>query len=234
MTSEEEGPEQTGVRGSTADPSGDERAVDRRERLEAAKHEKKRRIVHVAAALFAERGYASVTTQEIADAADIGAGTLFRYVASKGELLTLVMNEELRLGTDRGVELALAGEPPTVSVLALIAPFVDTARGHPENTLAYQRETIFGIDGPHRTQAIQRMRDFETAVRRILHVYADGARIRPGADIDEVAHLVSSVVFMDVLRWMAFTPSESVPDGDIAQRVRRSVDLLVHGLLDDA
>ncbi len=67
--------------------------VGRRERNKA---EKQDRIFAAAANLFEERGFDAVTTAEIAEAADVGAGTLFRYAATKGELLLMVLNERLR------------------------------------------------------------------------------------------------------------------------------------------
>ena len=50
------------------------------------------RIVAAARELFAEHGVDDVTTQQIADKADIGTGTLFLYAKTKGELLLLVQN----------------------------------------------------------------------------------------------------------------------------------------------
>ena len=67
----------------------DSQSVGRRERN---KQQKLDRITAAARELFAERGVDEVTTQEIADKADIGAGTLFLYAKTKGELLLLVQN----------------------------------------------------------------------------------------------------------------------------------------------
>ena len=61
-------------------------------RRERNKQEKLDRITAAASELFAERGVDEVTTQEIADKADIGTGTLFLYAKTKGELLLLVQN----------------------------------------------------------------------------------------------------------------------------------------------
>src|SRR5689334_23700284 len=63
--------------------------LGRRERNKQAKLE---RITAAASELFAEHGVDEVTTQEIADQADIGTGTLFLYAKTKGELLLLVQN----------------------------------------------------------------------------------------------------------------------------------------------
>lgn len=56
---------------------------------------KRARICGAAATLLAEHGYAGVTTQAVSDAADVAAGTLFRYAATKADLLLMVYNDEL-------------------------------------------------------------------------------------------------------------------------------------------
>ncbi len=68
--------------------------------------EKRRRIFDAATALFDERGYHAVTTQEVSERADIAVGTLFRYAATKNELLLLIYNEKLRHALERGAERA--------------------------------------------------------------------------------------------------------------------------------
>ena len=78
-------------------------AVGRRER---AKQDKRARIFAAAAALFAEHGFERVTTQQIADRADVGAGTLFQYASTKGELFLMVYNG--RPETDLATRLAVA------------------------------------------------------------------------------------------------------------------------------
>ena len=64
-------------------------------RRERNKQEKLARIVGAARKLFRERGYADTTTLQIAEAADIGTGTLFLYARSKEDLLVLVFRDEM-------------------------------------------------------------------------------------------------------------------------------------------
>jgi AcrR family transcriptional regulator len=67
-------------------------SIGRRER---AKAEKTERIMSAAALLFKKQGFDRTTTQQIAETADIGAGTLFLYVQDKSELLLLLYQRAL-------------------------------------------------------------------------------------------------------------------------------------------
>ncbi|PXX70944.1 TetR family transcriptional regulator [Nocardia tenerifensis] len=106
--------------------------------------DKQARIFEAAAALFAERGFAGVTTQQISDRADVAAGTLFRYASSKGELLLMVYNAELQKALEEGEREARAERDPVRAVLAMTRPIVAAAERQVENTVAYQRELLFG------------------------------------------------------------------------------------------
>jgi len=72
--------------------SSDVPRVGRRERN---KQEKLNRILVAARALFRAKGFEGTTTQEIAEAADIGSGTLFLYAKSKEDLLVMVFKDEM-------------------------------------------------------------------------------------------------------------------------------------------
>lgn len=113
----------------------------RRERNMQLKQE---RILLAASELFEERGFAAVTTQEISERADVAAGTLFRYAASKSELLLMVYNEHLRDSIAEGMRRAAAESPLGDAVFAMVAPLLESAARRPENTAVYQRELLFG------------------------------------------------------------------------------------------
>jgi AcrR family transcriptional regulator len=106
--------------------------------------DKQSRIFGAAAALFAERGFESVTTQQISDRADVAAGTLFRYASSKGELLMMVYNEDFRAALELGDRQGQAQQDPVQAIVAMVRPIIDAADRSIENTVAYQRELLFG------------------------------------------------------------------------------------------
>ena len=84
-----------------------------------------------------------MTTLEIADRADVASGTVFRYAASKHELLTRVFNDLVREAVSEG-RRAVRESSVDAAVFASVAPLLDSARQHPENTAVYQREILFG------------------------------------------------------------------------------------------
>ncbi|MCB9618748.1 MAG: TetR/AcrR family transcriptional regulator [Sandaracinus sp.] len=62
-------------------------------RLEERKAETRRRILRAALELFAERGFHGTAVPEVAERAEVGPGTIYRYVASKEELVNVLFRE---------------------------------------------------------------------------------------------------------------------------------------------
>jgi AcrR family transcriptional regulator len=99
-------------------------------RRERNKLQKRARIVAAARELFRRQGFADTTTQQIADAADIGTGTLFLYARSKEDLLVMVFSDEM-LDTARRI----FADPPDHASLAarLMAVFNRMADYHADD-----------------------------------------------------------------------------------------------------
>ena len=57
---------------------------------------KRERIIDAARELFREKGFDAATTREIAERAEVGAGTLFLYAKNKSDLLVLVYWDSIR------------------------------------------------------------------------------------------------------------------------------------------
>src|SRR3954467_5834204 len=106
------------------------RPLGRRERNKQAKLE---RITAAATELFAEHGVDEVTTQQIADKADIGTGTLFLYARTKGELLLLVQNAQYGAALEKGRAAAEQVPDALEAVLAIVRPIVECNRAQIEN-----------------------------------------------------------------------------------------------------
>ena len=73
-------------------------------RRERRKEQTLRRIEEAAWMLFTTRGYEATSTREIADAADIAAGTLFNYFPEKRSLLIHLMQRQIDQAATRAFE----------------------------------------------------------------------------------------------------------------------------------
>ena len=138
-------------------------------RRERNKQDKLDRITAAASELFAERGVDEVTTQEIAEKADIGAGTLFLYAKSKGELLLLVQNSTYADALQRGRAAAEGITDTLDAVMAIVRPVVECNRKQVDNGRTYLREIVFGDPAErHHRDALALTVQTEEAIAAIL------------------------------------------------------------------
>lgn len=162
----------------------------RRERNKRAKLD---RITAAASALFAEHGVDDVTTQQIADAADIGAGTLFLYAKTKGELLLLVQNVHYAAALETGRAAAAAEATAEDAIVALLTPVVECNRIQVDNGRTYLREMVFGDPSePHHADALAIVGQTEAAYADIL-TRAAGVE---GEQAMTLARVISSIMFL--------------------------------------
>ncbi|MEV0362412.1 TetR/AcrR family transcriptional regulator [Nocardia fusca] len=191
--------------------------VGRRERN---KQQKLDRITAAAGELFAEFGVDEVTTQQIADKADVGTGTVFLYVKTKGELLLLVQNAHYIEALERG--RTAAEDIPDVldAVMTIIRPIVGCNRTQIDNGRTYLREMVFGNpEEPHHRDALAIVERTEEAIAAVL---------RRDEQIGEVyaatlAHIVSAIMFLA----MAATVNIARSVDEIVADIRGQVSALL-------
>lgn len=198
-------------------------------RRERNKQDKQARIHSAAAALFAERGYSAVTTQDIADRADVAIGTLFRYAASKAELLLMVFNDDWRRNLNQ--ESQEDATDPHARIMALLGPLVAAMARHRENTAVYQREILFGEPGEYHSEALALVDRLEEAIGAVLLGF-DGTpplteRLRPGTDTAVAARSLFSVLHMELIR-LSIGRSATA---DLPRALSAEIDLFLHGIL---
>ncbi|QCQ15993.1 TetR/AcrR family transcriptional regulator [Microbacterium sp. RG1] len=161
-------------------------------RRERGKQLKRERIFAAARDLFDEFGYAGVTTQQVADRADVAVGTVFRYAATKAELLLMVRNEDVRHAVRRGLDEAGAVADATEAVQTALRPLFDTAAQRAADAAVYQRELMFGdANDPYRADGLAVVAELEDGIARILTGGRQSAAARSAARaIFACAHIV--------------------------------------------
>ncbi len=191
----------------------------RRERNKQAKLD---RITEAASELFSRYGVDEVTTQQVAEAADIGTGTLFLYAKSKGELLLLVQNAHYAAALDRGRTAASGRDDVLSAVMALLTPIVECNRVQVENGRTYLREMVFGDPAePRHAEALSIVGETERATAGIL------ARLA-GSSEDEastLAGVVSAILFLT----MASSVHEGSSVDDIVEAIRVQIAAILPG-----
>ncbi|MGW0949481.1 TetR/AcrR family transcriptional regulator [Streptomyces sp. NPDC002623] len=162
-------------------------------RRERNKQDKLARIFEAGVELFDAHGVSAVTTQEIAERADIGTGTLFQYVATKTELLVMIYNRRFGQSVQDGWEAQAREHGLRPRLLALLEPVVECNRRHLENGRAYVHEIVYGTTNTRYRNEAQEI--VEELQRHIEHVLVDtGAAEVQSAEPS--GRVVFAVVFM--------------------------------------
>lgn len=172
-------------------------------RRERNKQEKRARIVVAARQLFNRQGFAETTTVQIAEAADIGTGTLFLYARSKEDLLVMVFKDEM-MEVASDLFQKLPGEGALID--QLIAVFEGMVEYHArdiELTRLLMREIIIPSE-PERRFA---MDDLTAVIFSNLAKLAERARdlgqIEQRFDPELTAWTVFAIYYFNLLAWLA-------------------------------
>jgi AcrR family transcriptional regulator len=189
-------------------------------RRERNKQQKLERIIAAASELFAENGVEDVTTQQIAQKADIGTGTLFLYAKTKGELLLLVQNANYAEALERGRADAETIPDALDAVLAIVRPIVECNRSQVDNGRTYLREMVFGDPTePHHSEALSIVAQTEEAIAAVL--VRDGLMATDAAAT--AARIVSAIMFIS----MAASVNAGAGIEAIVQDIRTQISLLL-------
>ena len=193
-------------------------------RRELNKADKQRRIYAAARDLFTRHGYSSVTTQEVAELAEVGTGTLFRYARSKGELLCMVANEEFRAM----VETVPGTGAPVDDLVTLCDPLLVALDRQPENIVAYHRETLFGEPGPHRAEAQRILGELRDLIATVLAGHS--APSTTEETLVGPAQTVFDVLYMTIVRCGVERSTASSSREQLTEQVRH----VLYGVLPTA
>jgi TetR/AcrR family transcriptional regulator len=189
-------------------------------RRERNKQQKLERITAAARELFGEHGVDLVTTQQIADRADVGAGTVFLYAKTKAELLLLVHNVKLAGEIETGLAAADETTDALDAIMEIIGPIVVCNREQIENGRTYLRELVFGDPAePHHAKGLELTRRVDRAMAAILQrVGSTDER-----DADQLATIISSIMIIS----MTATSYAPLSDDEVLRNIRQQVGVLL-------
>ena len=123
---------------------------------------RRRRVLDAALRLAADGGFDAVQMRDVAAAADVALGTVYRYFASKERLLLEAMAEQqadLRAYLDRHPP---QDDTPALRVAAVLRRANRSLRQYPDLTAAMVR--AFGSAQPENADIVQRVTEIMTAI----------------------------------------------------------------------
>ncbi len=170
-------------------------------RRERNKLEKRARIVAAARRLFDEQGFAETTTLQIAEAADIGTGTLFLYARSKEDLLVLVFKDEMmEVALDSFQKLPTSGSLVD-QALAVFARMIDYHARDLELTRLLMREII--IPAGDRRSAMDDLTEVIFAnLARLVDRAREEGKIAPRFEPQLTARTIFAIYYFNLLGWL--------------------------------
>ena len=167
-------------------------------RRERNKIQKRARIVTAARELFRRQGFADTTTQQIAEVADIGTGTLFLYARSKEDLLIMVFKDEM-LETVRAIYAGLpARAAPTERLMTVFNRMADYHAIDADLSRILLKELIVP-SSPERSSDIAELMD---AIHDgLTEIVKDGVR-DPVSDASLIARSAFALYYFALISWL--------------------------------
>jgi len=112
-------------------------------RKEKERQQRREEILSAAEAIFAEKGFASTTMEDVAVKSEFGVGTLYCYFPSKEELYnTLIEQRSRAIYTDAMEILDAAGNDPAEVVRAFIRMKIEVCYRYESFMKLYTRERM--------------------------------------------------------------------------------------------
>jgi AcrR family transcriptional regulator len=194
-------------------------APDRRQRRSADIRE---RLFQAALQLFAEKGFAESTVEDITNAADVGKGTFFNYFPSKDHILLAF--GEMQLGKlQEAVNTARSKNEPMPEFLRGLGVRMTQ---EPERNPAIIRALLQGYLSTTRVrEAMMDMQERVLALHtQMIQLGQDRGEIRSDLPAAELAQVFRQTIFGTLLIWSLYG------DASLHSRIETAFDVLWSGL----
>jgi AcrR family transcriptional regulator len=195
-------------------------APDRRQRRSA---EIRERLFGAALKLFAEKGFAETTVEDITNAADVGKGTFFNHFPSKDHIL-LAFGEMQLAKLQDAVDTARASNEPMPHFLRSLGVRMTQ---EPTRNPAIVRALLQAYLST--TQVREAMIDLQSRVHalhtQMIQLGQDRGEIRSDLPAAELAHVFRQTIFGTLLIWSLYG------DASLHARIEAAFHVLWSGLM---
>lgn len=206
------------------EPEQQETAPARLGRRERNKQEKLARIVEAARQLFSTNGFAETTTQEIAEAADIGTGTLFLYAKSKEDLLVLVFKGEMIARSRSAFKRAPKAGPLIDQLMHVFNAMADHHAADITLARILLREIMFPVASDHRQDISELMEVVYGGIAALIAAKQASGSLRSEASAALAAENLFATYYMGLQVWLMGEHSREQFEANLRQRLQLQID----------
>jgi AcrR family transcriptional regulator len=193
--------------------------INRRERRSA---ELRERLFRSALALFASKGYAETTVEDITEAADVGKGTFFNYFPSKEHIL-MAFGEMQLAKLESVINEAQKSDRPMPEVLrTLVLRMTEEPIRNPDIVRALLQANLTSV--PVRGEMLRIHDQNRRLISRLIRHGQDRGEIRTDMPAEEIAQVWRQMVFGTLMFWSL------VGDETLVARIETAIRLLWGGI----
>lgn len=192
---------------------------DRRQRRSA---EIRERLFRSALGLFAKKGFAETTVEDITEAADVGKGTFFNYFPSKDHIL--IAFGEMQLGKLEAAvaELRRSNEPIPNFLRSLVDRMTQEPTRNPEIIRAVLQAYLSTT--PVREVMVNLQKRVQALHTELMRLGQQQGEIRDDLPAEEIAYVFRQTIFGTLLIWSLYG------DATLHARIESAFNVLWTGM----
>jgi TetR/AcrR family transcriptional regulator len=168
--------------------------------MDAATASSREKILEVAEALYARRGFAGVGMREVADAAGLGKSSLFHHFRSKAQLYLAVLERVLARIEERVQPILAAGAPAPERLDRWIDALVDAFAEQPGSArlllrALFEEDEFEAEDWPEGRLAERRLANVLDGITRLLQQGMRAGEFRAASPPHVVQTLIGATIY---------------------------------------
>jgi AcrR family transcriptional regulator len=207
------------ARVSAGQPAAPASFPDRRQRRSAETHE---RLFRAALGLFARKGFAETTVEDITNAADVGKGTFFNYFPSKEHLLIAFSDMQIGKLQDAVESMRTSKQPMRAFLAALSVRMMEEPGRAPEVVRAILQANLSSFSV--RSVMKEKHARGEALLTELVQMGQDRGEFRRDLSARELAQVFRQTTFGTLLLWSVYG------DASLPERINTALNVLWLGL----
>lgn len=182
-------------------------------------------LLHIAADLFAERGYTATTVRDIADAAGILSGSLYHHFDSKESMVDAILSRFIEQTLAAYDEVIAEQRTPRETFQRLVEVSLQSMTTERSAILVYQNESRFLAEEERFSYLRDAHRRFQKIWTNVIEAGIKNGEFRPEIDPQLVYRLVRDTVWAAPRWWR--------PGGSLRYErlIEQYVAVLVNGVV---